>query len=131
VTEGDSFPSESASLHYSRIHDIDGRVYGGQCASMQREVKAIYVERAREDLRLRFDDIFLKITEIQRLCVSGAVADVWNDSTLRNFSISSSTISWSTSQVFVGLSHLDETSTVGRETFERPPAVMSDISLFK
>jgi len=98
---------------------------------MQREVKAIYVERARVDLRLRFDDIFLKITEIQRLWVSGAVADVWNDSTLRKFSVSSSTISWSTSQVFVGLSHLDETNTVGRETFERPPAVMSDISLFK
>lgn len=83
VIGGDSFPSESAGLHYSRIHNQMKGYMEKNSQACNIEVEAIFVGRARDDLRLRFDDIFLKITEMQRLCVSGAVADVWNDSTLR------------------------------------------------
>ncbi len=63
--------------------------------------------------------MFLNITEIHLLWVSGADAEVWNVSIPCKEPQNSSTESGSTSQVLKGLSHLADTSTVGTEFLDK------------
>ena len=62
--------------------------------------------------------MFLNITETQRLCVSGAIAEVWNDSTPSSWVQNPATLPASTSHELGGLSHLEDTSTVGSAALE-------------
>ena len=67
--------------------------------------------------------MFLKITDTQRLCVSGAVAEVWNDSTPSSLLQNPSILPASTSHEVDGLSHFEDTSTVGTAALESASVV--------
>ena len=67
--------------------------------------------------------MFFNIMETQRLCVSGAVAEVWNDSTPSSCVQNPSTLPASTSHELGGLSHLEDTSTVGSAALEKAPGI--------
>lgn len=59
------------------------------------------------------DIIFLRMTETQRLWVSGEFDEVWNDSTPSMVLQSPSIMRWSICQALRGLSHFEEIRTVG------------------
>ncbi len=65
-----------------------------------------------------FNIIVLKITDKQRLWLSGDAENVWKDSTPSMAVHTPSTMRCSISQNPWSLSHLDETSTVGTAAFE-------------
>lgn len=67
--------------------------------------------------------MFLNMTDTQRLCVSGAVAEVWNDSTPSSLLQNPSILPASTSQEVDGLSHLEDTSSVGTAALESASVV--------
>jgi hypothetical protein len=70
------------------------------------------------DLPSFSDMIVLRITDKQRLWVSGAADDVWKDSTPFITVHTPSIMRCSISQESMSLSHLDETSTVGMAASE-------------
>ena len=67
--------------------------------------------------------MFLNITEIQRLCVSGAIDEVWKDSTPSSWLQNPSTLPASTSHESGELSHLDDTSTVGSAALDKASGI--------
>ena len=75
--------------------------------------------------------MFFNIMETQRLCVSGAVAEVWNDSTPSSWVQNPSTLPGSTSHEMGGLSHLEDTSTVGSAALENASRIKTNRQLDK
>ena len=73
--------------------------------------------------------MFLNITEMQRLCVSGAIAEVWKDSTPSSWLQNPSTLPASTSHELGGLSHLEDTSTVGSAALEKASRINANRQL--